>query len=101
MTDANAHVLRPASMARSKEKSKRYTSKRGFPQTTGEANFAHDISLDSNNRTVNIEPLKIFVSQSFPKGHPLRELLAVERSILSIPDYLAKIESWQSLLRVI
>ena len=50
-------------------------------------------------RTVNIDPLKSFVFQNFPKGSPIRGVLAEERSILAVPEFLAKLETWQVLLR--
>ena len=67
-----------------------------------EASFVQETSFESKNRaTVNIESLKLFVSQNFPRDHPLRKLLAAERSTMSVPDYLAKLESWLCLLREI
>ena len=52
------------------------------------------------NKTVNIEPLKSFVFQRFPKESPLRAIILAERTILTAPEFLAKLETWQALLRI-
>jgi hypothetical protein len=98
----DAQGLRHAGLARTKVKSRNNAAKRGFRRITGEASFVQETSFESKNRaTVNIESLKLFVSQNFPRDHPLRKLLAAERSTMSVPDYLAKLESWLCLLREI
>jgi hypothetical protein len=71
----------------------------GFQQTRTEVTFTDDASSGNRIRVVNIEPLKTFASQSLPIDHPLRKLLMAERSQLTPQEYLAKLESWQALLR--
>lgn len=72
-----------------------------FSEIKKEANSTFERSFDARNKTVNIEPLKSFVFQNFPKGCPLRDVLAAERTILTIPEFLAKLETWQHLLRAV
>jgi hypothetical protein len=55
----------------------------------------------AQSRTVNIDPLKAFVAQNFQKNCPLRATLLAERSVLTVPEFLAKMETWQTLLGII
>jgi hypothetical protein len=72
-----------------------------FQQTKTEATFTNEAPFDNRIRVINIERLKIFASQNLPRDHPLRKLLIAERSQLTPQEYLAKLESWQHLLREI
>lgn len=71
------------------------------PATKKKTNSTFEQSIDPRNRTVNIDALKSFAFQNFPKGSPIRNVLAEERSILTVPEFLAKLETWQALLRSI
>jgi hypothetical protein len=55
---------------------------------------------DSPKATVNIRKLKSLVAEQFPKDSPLRIILA-ERDVLANSDFLAKIETWMNLLRLV
>lgn len=54
----------------------------------------------AQRRTVNIDPLKSFVAQNLQKNCPLQATLLAERSLLTVPEFLAKLETWQTLLRL-
>lgn len=71
----------------------------GLPQTRAVVALADEESSGNRIRVVNIEPLKTFAGQKLPTDHPLRKLLMAERSQLTSQEYLAKLESWQALLR--
>ena len=49
---------------------------------------------------IDIRPLKAFVSEKFPKNWPLREALLAERDVLDAEEFLAKMETWLNLLRM-
>ena len=92
MTGAIAHGVSRASLVKSKAKRQEHVPKRGFQPTTGEAKLIDEISFDNRHSIVNIEPLKVFASQNLPREHPLRRLLAAERSQLTPQEYLAKLD---------
>lgn len=86
-------------MAKTKLERGKNMSAQGFQQTKTEATFTDEAPSDNRLRVLNIEPLKTFASQNLPTDHPLRKLLMAERSQLTPQEYLAKLESWQALLR--
>jgi len=49
---------------------------------------------------IDIRPLKAFVSEKFPRNWPLREALLAERDVLDAEEFLAKMETWLNLLRM-
>ena len=55
---------------------------------------------DSPKATVNIRKLKALVAEQFPKDSPLRIILA-ERDVLANSEFVAKIETWMNLLRLV
>jgi hypothetical protein len=52
-------------------------------------------------REIDIWPLKAFASEKLPKNWPLRKVLLAERDISTVHEFLAKLETWQYLLRII
>jgi hypothetical protein len=94
-----ANMTQSNSAANSKAKRHALTSKPCFFETKRKASSTFEQSIDARNRTLNIEPLKSFVSQNFPKNCPLRIVLAAERSSLTVPEFLSKMETWAYLLR--
>jgi hypothetical protein len=48
---------------------------------------------------LDIRQLKAFVAK-LPRGHPLRELLLLERDWLTASEFLAKAETWMTLVKV-
>jgi hypothetical protein len=88
-----------AHTAQSETKSEEPASKPCFSEMKKEANSTFEQAIDPRNRTVNIDALKSFAFQNFPKGSPMRNVLSEERSILTVSDFLAKLETWQALLR--
>jgi len=51
-----------------------------------------------SEKQVNIRSLKAFVVQ-LPKNHPLRNVLLLERDTLTASEFIAKLETWQALLK--
>jgi hypothetical protein len=98
---ANITQHRKTNTVQSESRSQEPASKPCFSEIKKEANSTFEQSIDPRNRTVNIDALKSFAFQNFPKGSPIRNVLAEERSILTVPDFLAKLETWQALLRSI
>lgn len=47
-----------------------------------------------------MRPLKSFVLDAMPEGHPLREVILAEKDELSSSDFLAKLENWNVLIRL-
>jgi hypothetical protein len=47
--------------------------------------------------TIDIRPLKVWVSKNLAKDTPLRDVILSERDNLEILEILAKIETWLSL----
>lgn len=88
-----------ANTAQSQVKGQELTSKPWFSETKKKANSTFERSFVAR-KTVNVEPLKSFVLQNFPKG-PFRDAVLAERSVLTIPEFLGKCETWQNLLRVV
>jgi hypothetical protein len=89
------------SNVQSKPRGQKIISEPCFSEVKKEANSTFERAIDPRNRTVNIDALKSFAFQNFPKGSPIRNVLAEERSILTVPEFLAKLETWQALLRSI
>ena len=100
-TAAKIKQLKKTNTAQSETKSQEPASKPCFSEIKKEANSTFEQAIDPRNRTVNIDALKSFAFQNFPKGSPMRNVLAEERSILTASDFLAKLETWQALLRSI
>ena len=50
---------------------------------------------------VDIRSLKSLVSKEFSKDSPLREVLLAERDSLETEEFLAKLEIWLTLLRIV
>ena len=92
-------VTEQTNTGQSKAKSREPTPTPFFSEVEKESNSAFGQSIDARNRTVNIESLKSFVFQNFPKDCPLRVVLAAEKSILTVPEFLSKMETWGYLLR--
>jgi len=67
--------------------------------TSGETTYAREFPAESQNVMINIEPLQTVAVTHLRRDHPLRRLLLAERPLLKPEEYLAKLESWQVLLR--
>lgn len=53
--------------------------------------------LSSSHKVVSIRSLKAFALK-MPKSHSLRHVLMLERDILTIEEFIAKMETWLTLL---
>lgn len=56
--------------------------------------------LKPEERVVDIVRLKGFASESLPSNSPLRNVLHLENSRLTVNDFLAKISIWITLLNL-
>jgi len=99
MTTLNNSGVRKVTGIRSKAIRKKNLPNLDTKGTTRKMTHPNEETSELKNRTLNIEPLKVFANQNLPRGHPLRKLLLAERSLLNPDEYLAKLESWQCLLR--
>jgi hypothetical protein len=52
------------------------------------------------SREVDIRPLKDLAIEMLPENSPLRKVLLAERDRMSPYEFLAKMETWQYLLRI-
>ena len=82
----------------SKAVSRKNRSKRN-QSASGESTLASELSDESRNVMVNIEALQTVAIAHLRRDHPLRRLLLAERTLLKPEEYIAKLESWQVLLR--
>ena len=53
--------------------------------------------MNVSEKQVNTRLLKAFAVQ-LPKTHPLRNVLLLERDVLTASEFVAKMETWQALL---
>jgi len=56
--------------------------------------------MKASEKPVNIRPLKDFAVQ-LPKNHPLKNVLLQERDTLTASEFIAKMETWQALLKAV
>jgi hypothetical protein len=56
-------------------------------------------SEDSTKPTVDIRKLKSLVAQQFPRDSAIHDILLTEGDIISVPDFLIKVDIWLRLLR--
>jgi len=54
--------------------------------------------MNVSEKQVNIRSLKAFAVQ-LPKKHPLKNVLLLERDVLTASEFTAKMETWQALLK--
>ena len=54
--------------------------------------------MNVSGKQVNIRLLKAFAVQ-LPRNHPLRNVLLLERDVLTVSEFMAKMETWQALLK--
>ena len=52
------------------------------------------LQSESSARTVSIGPLKQWVSRNLPMESKLRELIRSEKEILTVDEFLIKLETW-------
>jgi hypothetical protein len=58
-------------------------------------------SCSSLWKNIDIRPLKVLVFEKFPQASLVRQVILAERDFLSIYEFLAKIETWLNLLKMI
>ena len=56
------------------------------------------MSVTNQAKKVNIQRLKD-ITRKLPKDHPLRRVLEVEDSEMSVEDFVSKVKTWDRLLR--
>jgi len=54
---------------------------------------------DSPRATVNVRKLKSLVAEQFPKDSAIYDVLFTERDLLSVSEFLIKVDVWLRLLR--
>lgn len=100
-THNKRHTSEKTNTMQSKTKGRKIISQPCFSEMKKEDNSTSGRSFDARNKTVNIGPLKSFVLQKFPKDCPLRLALLAERDILTFSEFVAKMETWTNLLKMI
>jgi hypothetical protein len=58
------------------------------------------MGLKPGKSTVNITPVKRWVSTNLSQESRVRGLIMAERDMLSVEEYIAKIDTWIKLLRL-